>query len=147
MLKKENKSTKRQFLAGFPQGFESGAYSPFALPRAPFTGVGLPVLPSFPTAQTRPMAFRSGDPPVFSPRLPQSSLSAMRMSSFPSGPIPGLSPFIGFPSVPNNPFLKGPQPENVNFFSGGAASPWSPSAAGRQMAPGPALSGGMRGMS
>ena len=147
VLKKDKKSTKRQFLAGIPQGFQYGGISPLALPRAPFSGAGLPALPSIPTSQTRPMAFRSSDPPVFSPRLPQPGLSAMRMGSFPSGPISGLSPFIGFPSVPNNPFLKSPQPQNVNFFGGGAAGAWSPSAAGGQIAPGPAFGGGMRGMS
>lgn len=145
--KKHNKSTKRQFLAGLPQPFQPAGFSPFALPVSPFMGVGLPSFPTIPTAQTRPMAFRSAAQPAFSAKMPQPGLSAIRMSSFPGERMPGLTPFNGFPPAPNNPFLKVPQPQNPSFFSGGASGPWSPSASDGQFSPETAFKGAMEGMS
>lgn len=162
--KRPSKSTKRQFLAGLPQGFTpvgispfamQGVPSPFAMQGVPFMGIGLPALPSIRPQQTRPLAFRSRAKPSFpawKQQRPQPGLSAMRVGSFPRKRIPELAPFNGFPSYPNIPFMNVPQPPNANFFNGGFPAPWSPVAPGGQLAsggqltPGAAFGGGWEGV-
>ena len=112
-------------------------------------GIGLPALPSIPSPQTRPLAFRSSAKPSFrawKQQRPQPGLSAMRVGSFPRKRIPELAPFNGFPSYPNIPFMNVPQPPNVNFFNGGLPAPWPPVAPGGQLAPGAAFGGGWEGV-
>lgn len=144
LKKQRSKATKRQFLAPLPsQALQPPSLSPFALPAAPFMGVGLPVLPSpplpqprIPFQQTRPMAFKSRASSSLVSRVPaQSRLPVMRMSSFSSEPFQGLMPLGAFPPMPTSPFLRVPQSLNTNFFSGTTAGPWTPVDEGRQVSP------------
>ena len=153
--KQSSKATKRQFLAPLPsQALQPPSLSPFALPAAPFMGVGLPVWPSsplpqprIPLQQTRPVAFKSRASSSLVSRIPaQNRLPVMRMSSFSSEPFQGLMPLGAFPPMPTSSFLRAPQVLNTNFFSGATAGPWTPVAEGRQLSPGGAFNEGIGGV-
>ena len=153
--KQSSKATKRQFLAPLPsQALQPPSFSPFALPAAPFMGVGLPVWPSpplpqprIPLQQTRPVAFKSRASSSLVSRIPaQNRLPVMRMSSFSSEPFQGLMPLGAFPPMPTSSFLRAPQALNTNFFSGATAGPWTPVAEGRQVSPGGAFNEGIGGV-
>ena len=143
--KKSNKTTKRQFLAGLPQSLQLAGLSPFGLPASPFAG--LPTFPAIPSTQSHRMAFRPSAQPSFPARIPEPGLSAMRMGPFSGVNMPGISPFSAFPSLPNNPFVKDPRLQNINFFNGGAGSPLFPDAGGNQWFPSPELKGDREGKS
>ena len=139
--KKHNKSTKRQFLAALPQAFPTAEFPSFAMPAAPFLGAPLPPFPSFFQAQPQQqMNFKSSALPAFPTRMAPTGLSAMKMSTLRTNRMPMRSPFSGFPSTQNNPFVKVPQFPNANFYSGAPISPLSPGSPMRESMSGTSLS-------
>lgn len=116
-----------------PQAFPMATFPSFALPAAPFVGAGLPYFPSFPQAPTQQqMPFKSSTLPAFRTRMAPTRLSAMKMGTLRADRMPMPSPFSVFPSTQNNPFVKVPQFQNANFFSGAPSSPLNPGAPMRE---------------
>lgn len=147
--KKHNKPTKRQFLAAPQFLAPTGAFPSFALPAAPFVGAGLPFIPSFPQAPPQQqMTFKPSVLPTFTTKMQAptfttkmqapAGLSGIKMGTLRASQMPlSSSPYSGFPSTQKfSPFVKVPQFQNANFFSGAPSGPLSAGAPMRESMPG-----------
>ena len=156
--KKQTKSTKRQFLAAPQFLAPTGAFPSFALPAAPFVGAALPFFPSFPQAPPQQqMIFKPSAFPTFTTKMQAptfttkmqaptfttkmqapTGFSGMKMGALRASQMPvSSSPYSGFPSTQKfSPFVKVPQFQNANFFSGTPSGPLNPGAPMRESMPG-----------